>query len=134
MPQGFAVTRSPVFGELDRTETTQVLKAARALIEVDPRKLSWRDHTMLAAYVALHRPDPVECHRLLAHSLAASPITSQAFARFPRQMAELCIEALRSGTKTVRELTKQYSRRRSPELESAGTWPFKVFVLGCFQV
>jgi LuxR family transcriptional regulator, maltose regulon positive regulatory protein len=128
------VPRSPLVGELDRTETTQVLEAARALIEVDPRKLSWRDHTMLAAYVALHRPDPVECHRLLAHSLAASPIASQAFARFPTQMAELCMEALRSGTEAVRELTKQYSRRPSPKPDSARTWPFKVFVLGRFQV
>jgi len=133
MSQHVAVPRSPHVVELDRTETTQVLEAARALIEVDPRKLSWRDHTMLAAYVALHRPDPVECHRLLAHSLAASPIASQAFARFPRQMAELCIEALRSGTETVRELTKHYSRGPSPEPERARR-AFKVFLLGRFQV
>jgi LuxR family transcriptional regulator, maltose regulon positive regulatory protein len=123
MPQGFAVAHSP--HELDRTEMRQVLEAARALIEVDPRNLSWRDHTMLAAYVALHRPDPVECHRLLAHSLAASPIASRAFARFPRQMAQLCIEALRSGTETERELSKQCS---------PPAWPLKVFVLGRFQV
>jgi LuxR family transcriptional regulator, maltose regulon positive regulatory protein len=129
-----AVPRSTVVGELDRAEATQVLEAARALIEVDPRKLSWRDHTLLAAYVALHRSDSVECHRLLAHSLAASPIASQAFARFPTQMAELCIEALRSGTQTVRELIKQYPRRSPPKPESARTWPFKVFVLGRFQV
>ncbi len=134
MPQGFAVLHSPLAAELDRTETRQVMEAARALIEVDPRKLSWHDHTMLADYVALHHPDPVECSRLLAHSLAASPIASRAFARFPRQMAELCIEALRSGTETARELTKQYSRRPSPGLESARTWPFKVFVLGRFEV
>jgi LuxR family transcriptional regulator, maltose regulon positive regulatory protein len=134
MPQGFAVSRSALIAEPERTETTQVLEAARALIEVDPRKLSWRDHTMLAAYVALHRSDRDECHRLLAHSLAASPIASQAFARFPTQMAELCIEALRSGTEAVRELTKQYSRRSSPKSESARTWPFRVFVLGRFQV
>jgi LuxR family transcriptional regulator, maltose regulon positive regulatory protein len=134
MPQRAAVPRSPLVGELDRTETTQVLEAARALVEVDPRKLSWRDHTMLAAYVALHRPDPAECHQLLAHSLAASPIASRAFARFPTQMAELCIEALRSGTDTVRELTKQYSRRPFPNPKSARPWPFKVFVLGRFQV
>jgi two-component SAPR family response regulator len=134
MPQGLALPRSPLVAELDRTETTQVVEAARGLIEVDPRKLSWRDHVMLAAYVALHRPDREECHRLLAHSLAASPIASQAFARFPTQMAELCIEALRSGTDTVREVTKQYSQRCSPEPESARTWPCKVFVLGRFQV
>jgi LuxR family transcriptional regulator, maltose regulon positive regulatory protein len=134
MPHGFAEPYSPLVAEIDRTETTRVLETVRALIEVDPRKLSWRDHAMLAAYVALHRPDPVECHRLLAHSLAASPIASQAFARFPRQMAELCIEALRSGTETVRELIKQYPRRPSALLQSARTWPFKVFVLGRFQV
>jgi LuxR family transcriptional regulator, maltose regulon positive regulatory protein len=134
MLQGNAVRRSPLVAELDRTEATQVLEAARALIEADPRELSWRDHTMLAAYVALHRPDPVECRRLLARSLAASPVASQAFARFPTQMAELCIEALRSGTETVRELIKQYSRQPRPKPESARTWPFKVFVLGRFQV
>jgi len=134
MPQGFAVARSPLVAEIDGTEATQVLEAARALIEVDPRELSWRDHTVLAAYVALHRPDPVECRRLLARSLAASPIASQAFARFPAQMAELCIEALRSGTETVRELIKQHSRRPPPKPESARIWPFKVFVLGRFQV
>src|SRR6201982_1318396 len=132
MPQGDAVQRSPVLAD-ERTET-QVLEAARALIEVDPRKLSWRDHTMLAAYVALHRSDRDECHRLLAHSLAASPIASQAFARFPTQMAELCIEALRASTETVRELTKQYRGQPSPKPESGRTWPFKVFVLGRFQV
>jgi LuxR family transcriptional regulator, maltose regulon positive regulatory protein len=114
--------------------TTQVLEAARALIAVDPRKLSWRDHAMLAAYVALHRPDPVECHRLLAHSLAASPIASQAFARFPRQMAELCIEALRSDTETATELAQQHYQPPSREMKCTRTWPFKVFVLGRFQV
>jgi LuxR family transcriptional regulator, maltose regulon positive regulatory protein len=134
MPQGFTEPYSPLVAELQSTETTRVSEAVRALIEVDPRKLSWRDHAMLAAYVALHRSDPVECHRLLAHSLAASPIASQAFARFPKQMAELCIEALRSGTETARELTKQYSRRPSAQLASARSWPFKVFVLGRFQV
>ena len=123
------VPSSQLGAEAVGTETTQVLEAARALIEVDPRKLSWRDHSMLAAYVALHGPDPVECHRLLAHSLAASPIASQAFARFPAQMAELCIEALRSGSEAVRELTTHYSRRPSPKPESAHTWPLKVFVL-----
>jgi two-component SAPR family response regulator len=131
---GDAVPRSPLVAELDRSETTQVLEAAKALIEVDPRKLSWRDHTVLAAYVALHRPDPAECHQLLAHSLAASPIASQAFARFPTQMAELCIEALRSGAETVRELTRQYSRQPSTKPEGGRTWPFRVFVLGRFQV
>jgi LuxR family maltose regulon positive regulatory protein len=134
MLQSEAVPCSPLVGELERTEATQVVEAARALIEVDPRKLSWRDHTMLAAYVALQRPDAAECHRLLAHSLAASPIASQAFARFPTQMAELCIEALRSGTEAVRELTKKYSRRPSPKPETARAWPFQVFVLGRFQV
>jgi LuxR family maltose regulon positive regulatory protein len=133
-PQGNAVPRSPLVAALDCTETRQVFEAARALIEVDPRKLSWRDHTTLAACLALHRPDPVECHRLLAHSLAASPIASQAFARFPTQMAQLCIEALRSGTETVRELTKLHPGRCSPKAQGARGWPFRVFVLGLFQV
>jgi two-component SAPR family response regulator len=99
------------------------LDAARALIEVDSRELSWRDYTMLATYVALQRPDTVECHRLLARLLAASPVASRAFSRFPTQMAELCIEALRSGTETLHEKPK-----------SGRTWRFKVFVLGRFQV
>lgn len=135
MPQFDAVPRPPLVAELDPAEeATQVLEAAKALIEVDPRELSWHDHAMLAAYVALHRPDPIECHRLLARSLAASPIASQALARFPTQMAELCIEALRSSTESVRELIKQYPRRSSPRTEIARPWPFKVFVLGRFQV
>ena len=87
---------------------------------------------MLADYVALHRPDPVECHRLLAHSLAASPIASQVFARFPSQMTKLCIEALRSGTET--EPAKQRTHRAAPRRQRARTWPLKVFVLGRFQV
>jgi two-component SAPR family response regulator len=49
-------------------------------------------------------------------------------------MAELCIEALRSGTEAVRELTKQYSRGPSPKPEGALTWPIRVFVLGRFRV
>jgi two-component SAPR family response regulator len=134
MLQGDAIPRSPLVAELDHTETTQLLEAARALIKVAPGELSWRDYATLAAYVALHRPDPAECHRLLAHSLAASPVASQAFARFPTQMAELCIEALRSGTETVRELIKQHSRQPPPKPNSGRTWPFKVFVLGRFQV
>jgi LuxR family transcriptional regulator, maltose regulon positive regulatory protein len=133
MSQGDAIPRSPLVAEFDRTETKQVLEAARALIEVAPRELSWRDHATLAAYVALHRPDPAECHRLLAHSLAASPVASQAFARFPKQMTELCIEALRSSTETVRDLIKQHSPQ-SPARPKSGSWPFKVFVLGRFQV
>jgi LuxR family maltose regulon positive regulatory protein len=134
MSQGFGVSRSPLVAELYRTETTRVLEAVRTLIEVDPRKLSWRDHTMLAAYAALHCPDAVEGHRLLAHSPVASPIASQALARLPRQMAELCMEALLSGAETVRELTEQDSRRPSLELECARTRRFKVYVLGRFQV
>jgi LuxR family maltose regulon positive regulatory protein len=132
MAQALAIPRSPPVAQVDRTEATQVLAAATALLETGPR-LSWRDYTMLAAYVALHRPDPAECHRVLESSLAPSPIASQAFARFPTQMAELCIEALRSGTETVRELIKKY--RLQPALEPDSTRPqFKIFVLGRFQV
>jgi LuxR family transcriptional regulator, maltose regulon positive regulatory protein len=134
MPQGNVVPLSLIVAEPDRSEAAQALEAARALIEVDPRKLSWRDYTMLAAYVASHRTDPVECHRLLANSLAASPIASHAFARFPTQMAELCIEALRCGTETVREVIKQYPRRAPAKADGARTSPFKVFVLGRFRV
>jgi LuxR family transcriptional regulator, maltose regulon positive regulatory protein len=133
MPQSDVIPRSSLVAELNHTDTTQVSEAARALIEVDSGELSWRDYATLAAYVALHQPEPVQCRRFLAQSLAASPIASQAFARFSTQMAELCIEALRSSTETVRELVKQHSRRPPSKPESA-TWPFKVFVLGRFQV
>jgi LuxR family transcriptional regulator, maltose regulon positive regulatory protein len=135
MLQGNAVPRYPLVAELDNgTEATQEMEAERALTDVDHRDLSWRDHAMLAAYVALHRPDPIECHRLLARSLAASPTASQAFARFPTQMAELCIEALRSGTETVRERIKPDSQRSPSKPPSARAWPFKVLVLGRFQL
>jgi LuxR family maltose regulon positive regulatory protein len=96
MQQGDSVPCSLQGDALDRHEATQVLEAARALIEGDP---------------------------------------SQAFARFPTLMAELCIEALRSGTDAVRELIKQYSRQTPPNPQRASrAWPFKVFVLGRFQV
>lgn len=134
MSQGNSILRSPIVAQLGRTDTVQLLEAARALIEVDPGELSWRDYATLAAYVGLHHSDPTECHRLLAHSLAASPIASQAFARFPTQMAALCIEALRSSTETVRELIKQHSQRPCQKAESGRTGQFKVFVLGHFQV
>jgi LuxR family maltose regulon positive regulatory protein len=85
---------------------------------VEPRHLlgDEGERAEMLAYVALHRPESEECYRLLAHSLATSPVASQAFARFPLQMAKLCIEALRSGA----------IRQRS--------WRFKVFVLGRFQL
>lgn len=134
MLQDDAIPRSAIVAEPDRNEAAQALEAARALIEFDSRKLSWRDYTMLAAYVALHRSDPGKCHRLLANSLAASPVASHALARFPTQMAELCIEALRSGTETVREVIKQYPRRPPAKAEGPRTWPFKVFVLGRFRI
>ena len=130
MPQGSAVTRPPV-SEADRTDAIQVLAAARALVERDRGRLAGRDYAMLAAYVALHQSDPLECRRLVARSLAASPIASQAFARFPSQMSELCIEALRSGTEAVCELIKQYAPSRPHAVRSV---PFKVFVLGRFQL
>ena len=114
VPPGDAVARSPLDAVLDRNEGTQVLDAAR---------------------IALHRTDPAEWHRALARSLASSPIASRAFARFPTQMAELCIEALRSGSETVCEPLRLHSRASSPKLgRHAPTWPFKVFVLGRFQM
>ena len=72
MSQGFALPNAPLVTELDAAEATQVCEPGRVLVEVDSRELSCRDDAMLAAYVASRRPDPVECHRLLARSLAAS--------------------------------------------------------------
>jgi LuxR family maltose regulon positive regulatory protein len=134
MPRGSTALGALRVADVERADSTQVLEAARALIEVNPRELSWHDYTTLAAYVALHPPDSGECYRFLARSLAASPIASRAFARFPRQMAELCMEALRSGTETVDELVKRYPQSPPARSVRAGTWPFKVFVLGRFQV
>jgi len=130
MPQGVAVPR-PLVAEVDRNDATQVLAAAKALVEGDHRSLSGRDYAMLAAYVAVHHPDPIERHLLVARSLSASPIASHAFARFPAQMTKLCIEALRPDTETVRELIKQIPPSK---LDSTRSWPFKVFVLGRFQI
>jgi two-component SAPR family response regulator len=89
---------------------------------------------MLAAYVASHRPDTSEYRELLARALAASPVASQAFACFPTQMAELCLEALRSGTERVRDLIEQCRLHPPTHASGARSWPFKVFVLGRFQV
>lgn len=97
----------------EHAEATRVLHEAEELVEGDPRELSRRDVELVAAFLALKRPDPSEFRRLLARSLNASPVASQALARFPRQMAELCMEALRSGIAVgvVRESISQYRLR-----------------------
>lgn len=133
MPPG-AIQSFSHFGKADGTEATQVLEAARALVEVTPGELTWRDYTMLAAYVALHGHDEVEFHRHLASSLSASAVASHAFASFPEEMAKLCMEAFRSDTETICELIKRYTRQEPPRSDSTPTWTFKVFVLGRFQV
>lgn len=80
-----------------------------------------------------------QCHRLLRDALAASSsaaAASQVFALLLSPMAELCMEALRSGiaAESVRSLIQQY---RLPAPANAGSewpWPLKVFVLGRFRV
>jgi len=49
-------------------------------------------------------------------------------------MVELCKEALRSETETVRELINRYRLRSSASVDRAGMRTFQVFVLGRFQV
>ena len=109
--------------EGDHAKATRVLREAEALLERDPRELARRDLELVASYLALRRSDRSECQRLLVRSLNASPVASQAFARFPRQMAELCIEALRSGiaVRAVHELIIQYRLR--PGANLGDRWP-----------
>lgn len=106
----------------DHTAATRVLHEAEALLGGDPRELSRRDVELVAAFLALKRSDPFEFRRLLVRSLNASPAASQAFARFPRQMAELCREALRSGVavEVVQEMTSRYRLR--PAASASDPW------------
>jgi LuxR family maltose regulon positive regulatory protein len=117
----------------DFAEAAHILQQARTLVESAPGELARSDYEILAAYVALHDQDLGECHRLLARSLAASPLASQAFARFPTQMVELCKEAL-TETAMVRELVSRYRVRSSGNLDRARVRTFQVFVLGRFRV
>jgi hypothetical protein len=107
----------------DHAEATRILHEAQALVDRDPRELSRRDLELVAAFLALKCSDPLEFRRLLSRSFNASPVASQALARFPRQMAELCMEALRSGIAVgvVRELISQYRLRTA--VSASGRWP-----------
>jgi len=99
----------------DHGEATRVVREAEDLVESDPWELARRDYELVAAYLALKRADAHECRGLLARSLNSSPVTSQVFARFPRQMAELCTEALRAGiaVDVVHELIRRYRLRQA---------------------
>lgn len=107
----------------DHAAATRTLHEAEALVGSDPRELSRRDVELVAAFLALKRPDPLEFRRLLVRSLNASPVASQALARFPRQMAELCMAALRAGVTVgvVHELIGQYRLRPPESASDAGT-------------
>lgn len=134
MTAGNTVPRPAAVAQGDAGEAAHILREARMLLESAASELARSDYEILAAYVALHDQDAGECHRLVARSLAASPVASQAFARFPTQMVELCKEALRSQTKTVRELINRYRLRSSTDVDAAGLRTFQVFVMGRFQV
>lgn len=134
MTAGDAVPGFAAVAQGDSAEAAHILREARALVESASWELARSDYEILAAYVALHIQDSGECHRLLARSLAASPVASQTFARFPTQMVELCKEALRFETETVRELINRYRLRSSENPERAGLRTLQVFVLGRFQV
>lgn len=126
-PDAQLITRlalSAAFGlKGEHADATRVLREAQALADDDPRELRRRDVELVAAFLALRRSDALECRRLLTRSLSASPVASQALARFPRQMAELCTEALRSGVAVgvVHELIRQYSLR--PAANASDPWP-----------
>jgi hypothetical protein len=107
----------------DHAEATRTLHEAEALVGGDPRELSRRDVELVAAFLALKRPDPPEFRRMLVRSLNASPVASQALARFPRQMAELCMEALRAGVAVavVHELIGRYKLRPTASVTAPRT-------------
>ena len=132
MLQGAAATDfAPADGNV-REGAVQLSLAGGGQDGACPSELSRRDYATLAAYVRSQTPDAVECHRLLARFLAGSPIASLALARFPVQMMQLCIAALRSDTDPMCELTGDCPPSADPW--SPRSWPFKVFLLGRFQV
>jgi len=120
----------------ESTEATRVLRSARALLDAGSDDRGHRDHELVSAYLALQRGDRGECHRLLRQAFGAGPLASQAFALFPCEMAELCLEALRSGIdpESVRELIWRYQLRPPAHADDAWPWPFKVSLLGRFRL
>ena len=84
MPQRGAVLRFPFVAAHERNEAVQVLDAARALIEVDPRELSPRDHTILAAYIDVLRSGTEALRELIK---AYSPRPALKPERDPRSWA-----------------------------------------------
>jgi hypothetical protein len=62
----------------ERTDATRVLHEAETLVERDPGELSRRDVELVAAFLALKHPEPLEVRRLLARALNAPPVASQA--------------------------------------------------------
>lgn len=126
-------------GQRDCAGAARVLQEARSLAEDSFSEVGHLDCELVAAYAALRRDDRVECHRLLYHALAASPYVpaaSQVFTLLPSVMAELCMEALRSGiaVESVRGLIQHYGLPPPADADSEWPWPFKVFVLGRFRV
>jgi LuxR family transcriptional regulator, maltose regulon positive regulatory protein len=116
-----------------------LLQQAAALFEGAPSAALLRDHQLLTAYVALRRDDRIECHRLLAAALETERFTdvaSLAFTVLPSAMAELCMEAVRSGiaAESVRILIQRYRLPPPPTADCDWPWPFKVFVLGTFRL
>jgi LuxR family transcriptional regulator, maltose regulon positive regulatory protein len=122
----------------DCAEAARVLEAARSLAEGQPE--GWRrDCELLAAYVALRRDDRDEAQRILSSALVSlpyAPVASQAFALFPAQMAEFCMEALRCdlAVESVRGLIQHHRLPPPMGADCEWPWPFKVFVLGRFRV
>ena len=120
----------------ESAEASRVLNEAQALLEGETAEHAHREHELLTAYLALHRAERAECHRLLGQSLAGAPLASQAFALFPGQMAELCLEALQAGIEPdcARELIRQYRLPPPAHADGAWPWPFKVSLLGRFRL
>jgi LuxR family transcriptional regulator, maltose regulon positive regulatory protein len=117
----------------DAAEATRVLQQAQEL-EGEPPEPGRREHQLLSAYLALRRGQREACQALLTSTLASSH--PRILACFPREMAELCLEALHAGiaADVARDLIKQYSLQPPSKSDDAWPWRFKVFVLGRFRL
>jgi len=125
--------------EGDCKSAARVLEEAGALSSRDPLTHSARDYALLRAYLTLRGTSRTACHRLLPDALAAGETVeppSLAFMLLPAQMAELCAEALRAGLSVTaaRGLIARYALQPAAGAGQEWPWPFKVTVLGRFQV
>jgi len=125
--------------EGDSTAAARVLDEARTLSNRSPLTNSARDYSLLRAYLALRSGNRAECHRLLPDALSAGERVAPpplAFMLLPAPMAELCAEAPSAGIPgtVARGLVARYALAPPAGADRDWPWPFKVTVLGHFQV